>query len=177
MYGKHFKNFGKEKCAFLCVSIRYPCANIQSRFVKISSRWRNVYFPARYYYTTEEEEGAVREGALGWFGYCVQSIYVCFGVLILVMLSCPHQSAHTLRCCRLLPNCLFLSSGVESVVGACKPCGLEKRHRFPFIFPLLLRAFIDMTNFLPPTSSTCLFFFSFHQRDISLQKWTQNQLH
>lgn len=73
----------------------------------------------------------MREGALGYlvvFGYCVQSNHVCFGALILVMLSCPHQSAHTLRCCRLLPNCLFLSSGVESVVGACKPCGLGKRH-------------------------------------------------
>lgn len=98
--------------------------------------------------------------------------FVLVYVLILVMLSCPHHSAHTLCCCRLLPNCLFLSNGVESVVGACKPCGLEKRHWFPLLFPLRLRAF--MTNFLPPASSKCLFFLniSFHQHDISLQKWT-----
>lgn len=82
----------------------------------------------------------MREGALGWFGYCVQSIYVCFGVLILVMLFCPHQSAHTLRCCRLLPNCLFLSSGVESVVGACKPCGLEKTSLILFHFSIALES-------------------------------------
>lgn len=153
MYSKLFQDVSKEKCTFSCVSIHYS--------VKISRRWCNVFFPARYYYTTEEEKGAVTEGALGYlvvFGYCFQSIYVCFGVLILVTQSRPHQYTHTLCCCRLLPYCLFLSSGVKSIVGACKPCGLEKRRWFPLIFPLLLRAFIDMATFLPPASSKCLVF-------------------
>lgn len=161
----------------MCIFICYSCVNIYSRFDEISSRWRNVYFPARYHYTTEEEEGAVREGALGYlvvFGYCVQSISVCFGVLILIMLSCPHQSAHILCFCRPLPNCLFLSSGVESVVGACKPCGFEKRHWFPLIFVIALESVYRHDKFSTSDKQEMFGFLniSFHQHDISSQKWT-----